>query len=87
MSELLSRFSVDAAKFNAQIGFFIALVWLVVIGCAISSIAGQQPFSKKQKVFWTVVVAALPVVGIILYLPFALRRENYPGLFNVKNKH
>lgn len=71
MRETLNRFSLDAVKFNDQMLVCLVAIWLVVIGTAISSIH-SQPFSKKQRLFWTLVVICLPVVGLLIYLPFSM---------------
>lgn len=85
MSEMLYRFSFDAAKANKQMVLFAAMIWLVVLGCAASSII-NQPFSKKQRTFWLMVVVGLPLFGLLSYLPFSIRKEHYPGLFNTKKR-
>lgn len=85
MSELLYKFSVDAVKLNKQVLILAITIWLVVLGCAVTSII-TQPFSKKQRTFWMVVVFGIPFLGLLSYLPFSIRREHYPGLFNIKKK-
>jgi hypothetical protein len=81
MTELIYRFSVDAVKLNKQVLVCSLAVWMIVIGCTIMSIVGQ-PFSKKQRMFWVLMVVGVPLFGLLSYLPFSIRKENYPGLFN-----
>jgi hypothetical protein len=85
MSELLYRFSLDAVKLNKQALICAIGIWVLVLGCAISSIV-SQPFSKKQRTFWFLVICGVPFLGVLSYLPFSIRREHYPGLFNIKKK-
>jgi fatty acid desaturase len=85
MSNLLNKFSLSAIKFNGTIAACIVVLWLVVVGTAISSIF-SQPFSKKQRTFWILMVVFLPVLGLLLYLPFSVKHDEYPLLFNWKHK-
>jgi len=85
MSELIYRFSFDAAKFNKQAYFCVVVIWLTVLICAVLSIWGQ-PFSRKQRTFWILVVVGLPLFGLLSYLPFSIRKEDYPGLFTINKK-
>jgi len=79
MGEILNRFSVDAMKMNSQIIACMAIIWFLVWLCTLSSI-NKQPFTSKQRIFWLIVVTALPLVGVLLYLPFSFRIESYPSL-------
>jgi hypothetical protein len=83
MSEIMYKFSGDAVKVDGQMLACALLVWFIVLGCALSSVL-TQPFSKKQRTFWAFVVLGLPLLGLLAYLPFSIRKENYPGLFNSK---
>ncbi|MFN7138516.1 MAG: PLDc N-terminal domain-containing protein [Limisphaerales bacterium] len=58
-------------------------VWAVVVACAIFSIL-SQPFSRKQQILWIIAVVALPLLGMMAYLPFSVRKDNHPLLFQVK---
>ncbi len=66
MREILSRFSLDAVKLNAQVYACAIVLYLVVIGCALHSIH-SQPFNKKQRTFWTLMVLLFPVGGLAVY--------------------
>ena len=85
MSELIYRFSVDAVKLNKQVLLCSIVIWIAVVSCAVSSIL-NQPFSRKERMFWVLVILGLPLVGLLSYLPFSIQKENYPGLFNIKKK-
>ena len=80
MKELLSRFSWDAIKFDEQVLACMIVVWLVVVGCAISSI-NKQSFSVAQRRFWIAFVTLVPVVGVLCYLPACFDANKYPELF------
>lgn len=84
MSDMFSL-SAEATKFNKQILVCSIVIWFAVVACAISSLWGQ-PFSKKQRSFWTLILLAFPLVGLLAYIPFSIKKENYPGLFNVKKR-
>ena len=85
MSELLNRFSLSSAKWNDQVAISVLILWLAIVACAISSILAQ-PFSTVQRRFWILVVIALPIVGVLAYLPFSFRREDLPHAFMMKQK-
>lgn len=80
MSELLSKFSFKYYKAGADIYLLCVLLWLIVVGCAISSVLAQ-PFSGRQRFFWILLIVALPGIGILAYLPFSIRKEDLPQLF------
>ncbi len=80
MSEIFNRFSFHAAKFNGQVWVCLALIWLLVLGCTITSIQAQ-PFSARQRKFWMAVVIFVPLLGILAYLPSSFRREQLAQLF------
>jgi ABC-type sugar transport system permease subunit len=86
MQEILNRFSLQAIKFNTFVLMAMIAVWVVVIACALSSIF-SQPFSRRQKFFWTVFVIAVPLVGVLAYLPFSFNREDLPDIFFGKSQH
>lgn len=85
MRENLNKFSLDAVKFNDQMFICLVAIWLVVIGTAISSIY-SQPFSKKQRLFWSLLVICLPVVGLLIYLPFSMPEGRHSALLSFVKK-
>jgi hypothetical protein len=85
MRESLNRFSLDAVKFNDQMLLCLVAIWLVVVGTSISSIF-SQPFSKKQRTFWTVLVICLPIVGVLIYLPFSMPEGKQSALLSFSKK-
>jgi membrane-bound metal-dependent hydrolase YbcI (DUF457 family) len=80
MTQLLYKFTLQSAKFHPAVLICVALVWLTVIGCAITSI-NSQPFTPRQRNFWIVVVTIFPIIGLLAYLPFSFRKEDLPQLF------
>jgi hypothetical protein len=85
MSESLNRFSLEAVKFNDQMLICLIAIWLVVVGTAISSIY-SQPFSKKQRLFWVLMVICLPIVGTLVYLPFSMPEGRQNALMSFVKK-
>ncbi|RYD71969.1 MAG: hypothetical protein EOP84_23980 [Verrucomicrobiaceae bacterium] len=85
MSELLERFSFQYAKFNFQVGLCLVIVWLAVLTCAVSSILAQ-PFTRKQRIFWLLMVLLLPGLGLLAYLPFSFNKEQLPDFLLLKNQ-
>ena len=66
--------------------FALTVIWCSVVLCTISSIFAQ-PFDRRQRIFWIALVVLVPVLGILAYLPFALRKEEMPHIFMRKRKH
>lgn len=83
MSEIFNRFSLHAAKFNTQVWICLAVIWLIVLGCAITSIHAQA-FSARQRRFWISAVVFIPLLGVLAYLPFSFRREQLAQLFFIR---
>jgi hypothetical protein len=83
MSEILSRFSLEAAKFNWSVFFCLFLIWIAMVICAIVSI-NSQSFSDRQRRLWILIVTCVPLFGLLAYLPFSVRREDLPQVFLMK---
>ncbi len=80
MSEILNRFSLEAAKFNGQVFACLLLLWIAMVCCAILSI-NSQSFSERQRRAWRWIVIGVPLFGLLAYLPFSVRREDLPQIF------
>jgi len=85
MSDLLSRLSLEAVKFNTQTLVCLLIVWTVVLACTVHSIL-SLPFNRHQRWFWILFVICLPAVGVLLYLPFALTKERPAAYYRRKKK-
>src|SRR5882762_9633410 len=83
MSELLNRFSLEAAKFNGQVFLSLLLIWIAMVCCAIVSI-NSQGFSDRQRRLWIWIIVGVPLLGVLAYLPFSVRREDLPQVFLMK---
>ena len=85
MTDIFSRFSLHAAKFNGQVWLCLAVIWAVVLACAVTSIYAQ-PFSARQQRFWISMVVFIPLLGVLAYLPFSFRREQLAQLFFLRSQ-
>lgn len=85
MSQLLYKFSLESAKFNTEVLTAILLIWAAVLSCALASVTGQ-PFTSGQRRFWIAVIVCFPVVGMLAYLPFSIRKEDLPEIFLLKRE-
>jgi len=83
MSEILNRFSLEAAKFNGQIFLSLLLIWIALVYCAVVSIKSQS-FSPRQRRLWIWIILCVPLLGLLAYLPFSVRREDLPQVFLMK---
>jgi hypothetical protein len=84
MSEILNRFTLEAAKFNAQVFLSLFLIWAAMVLCAVLSL-NSQGFSERQRRLWIWIIVGVPLLGLLAYLPFSDRREDLPQLFLVKS--
>ncbi len=80
MSEFLNRFSFQMSKLTTQVWLAAGVIWFAVLLCAVFSIL-NQPFSKKQQLVWLVLVIGVPILGLLAYLPFSIRRDELPTAF------
>ncbi|NBR86021.1 MAG: hypothetical protein EB141_14120 [Verrucomicrobia bacterium] len=70
MKDILQRFSVDSAKLTGQIYSIAVLLYLIMLGCVIWSI-NQQPFDRKRRSLWTMLVIMFGPFAILPYLAIA----------------
>ena len=77
---LFKRFTLSGARSDGLTWFCVGLVWLLVLLCALSSIS-KQFSDPKQRKRWILLVICLPIFGLLWYLPFSFRKEDYPFLF------
>ena len=81
MSEFLNRFSFQIDKLTGHQVWMIAVaLWIAVVACAASSIV-HQPFSRRQRAVWLIFVTFVPILGLLAYLPFSIRRDDLPTAF------
>lgn len=80
MRDLLDRFTLDAIKFDYQVLAGMIVIWVLVLVCSIHSLMNQRMKASTRNL-WIAVIVGLPIVGVLLYLPFSFRLENYPDLF------
>lgn len=83
MRQALERFTLDAAKFNWQVFVCLVLIWAVLVWCATVSIKSQN-FSEHQRRIWLWLVVGVPLFGLLVYLPFSIRRDDLPQIFLLK---
>jgi len=82
MRHALERFTLDAAKFNWQIGICLLVIWIVMVTCAVFSIRSQG-FSAQQQRIWMWVVIGIPLFGLLIYLPFSVRKDDLPQFIQI----
>lgn len=83
MSELLSRFTFQESKLTTQIWLVALGIWLAIVLCTVSSIMAQ-PFTKRQRGVWLLIVICIPILGLLAYLPFSVRRDELPTAFLIR---
>ncbi len=71
---------MDAAKTDGLTWACVIIIWLLVTACAVSSIY-KQFSNPKQRFSWVLLVVCLPIFGLLWYLPFSFKKEDYPFLF------
>jgi hypothetical protein len=80
MDKFLNKIDLQAIKWDWQILTALILAWLVVLVCSISSVL-NQPFDKARRTFWIFIITAIPVFGLLAYLPFSFKAEDLPQIF------
>ena len=65
-----SRFGFNPIQWNVWMVLGFLLVWSLVVACAVHSIF-HQALDRKQQKFWMWMVIAVPVLGLLCYLPFS----------------
>lgn len=74
LSNFLQRFDFSHPNVTWEIVFFVAMIWLVVVASAIWS-ACIRMRGWPARLFWIVAIVALPVVGVVVYLPFSMDHD------------
>ena len=85
ITSLTSRFSFQAMRIDSLVINILLALWLTITLCTISSIL-SQPFSKKQRLFWILLVVAMPLFGILAYLPFSINKDDVSDIFMMRHK-
>ena len=67
----MNRFDFLAPRLDGAMIACLVLVWLIVVGCAISSLR-EHTSSKSLRKLWIFIIVAFPLVGLLIYLPFAM---------------
>ncbi|MGB0578604.1 MAG: PLDc N-terminal domain-containing protein [Limisphaerales bacterium] len=65
--EFLNDFEINSAKLHWQVQTCAVILWIAVVYCSVWSI-NTQPFNRKERLLWTVVVVAIPLGGLLAYL-------------------
>lgn len=84
-SKLLNRFDFFNAHWDPRAGVCIAIIWAVILASAISSIRARG-FGRTQQRFWIAVVVVFPIVGLLAYLPFSIKRDDLPHYFRFRSR-
>ncbi len=74
LTSFLQRFDFSQPNVTGEILFFVAIIWLIVVSCAIWSICIRTR-GWPARLFWIVAVVCLPVVGVLAYLPFSMDHD------------
>ncbi len=86
MSSILARFSFDPSKIDAKIIAILVFIWVVVLACGIGSVVSRgSDFNRKQRLGWILLLVGVPVLGLLIYLPFSLKREGFTMMRQTKS--
>lgn len=80
MSDFFQRFNWKYLKDGPEIPYGILVIWVIVVLCAIGSVRAQD-FNERQKWFWIGLIVLLPGIGLMAYLPFAIKKDTIPQMF------
>lgn len=90
MRAILDRFdfSIDATKMDGTSWMIWLFALLVLAACGLGSIYIQRHrFTTKQRMFWSVVIVCVPLLGLLAYLPVSVLKEGYSFLKQAKKHH
>ncbi len=85
MSEFFSRFNFQESSLTFQVWAAAAVIWIAVLACCVTSIV-SQPFSVRQRIVWIALVVCVPLLGLLAYLPFSIRRDELPTAFLMRGQ-
>jgi hypothetical protein len=74
IEKILNRFDFANPQLTKEVLFFAAVVWALVVLCTIWSICTKYK-SFRARAIWSLVVVCLPVVGLLVYLPYSLTED------------
>ncbi len=82
MRSILEKLSVHFTLSSPAVGYpfiwiCVLIIWLTVVACAYTSVF-SKPYRLPAKLIWCAAITLLPLVGLALYLPFALNEELFP---------
>lgn len=85
MNAILSRFSFDPSKIDGKIIAVLVVIWVVALACGIGSVLSHgSDFTRKQKTGWILLLVAVPLLGLLVYLPFSLKRDGFTMMRQTK---
>jgi membrane protease YdiL (CAAX protease family) len=85
MSSILARFSFDPSKIDGKIIAILVFIWLVVLACGIGSVLSHgSDFNRKQRSGWILLLVVAPVLGLLIYLPFSIKRDGFTVMRQTK---
>ena len=73
-TNFLNRFDFSEPRFTSEVFLFLIIIWCVIVSCAIWSICAKIR-SLPAKALWILVVIFLPIIGLLLYLPFSMDND------------
>lgn len=85
MQDLINRFDFNSPKLDSQIIVCAIIIWLTVMVCGITSVRSQG-WTRRKQLFWVLLIVALPLVGLLAYLPFAIHFEENAQYFGWKKQ-
>jgi len=77
LETLFSRFDFSAPNQNWQALAAALVIWVAVLLCTLASIRSRDLPAADRR-FWSLIVTLVPLLGVLAYLPFSLRRDSVP---------
>ena len=72
-----------AQNSNPMIYIGLAVVYLVMLGCSISSIS-KESYGRGTKIFYIALVLAIPIVGMLMYTLHCIWKADYSAVLRFK---
>ncbi len=77
IEKILNKFDFSNPKTDLEVIVGLIIIWALLVGATLHSIYTQK-IPMRKKIFWWIIVLCLPLIGVLIYLPFSLKDELFP---------
>jgi phosphotransferase system glucose/maltose/N-acetylglucosamine-specific IIC component len=70
---------IDISSALMKVVFVAVIIWFITLIISIISLYKRTDILKPVKIFWAAVIFFAPVVGLIFYLIYGIKRKRLPN--------